>query len=356
MNAQLSWMEQSLGPRGARALLAAIGSGAVALSIPVALLERVAQSSGIADILPLLAAPIGLTERIMLAILVACAGAALVWAFWGMRMMRTMQQARKVPAFGWGALLRRVRGHTGDAHANPDQAVLVRRRRDLHPDAPPRPPLFASRDLPTPDAELNPPVATTPDLSPLPQPIVEAQDAPSLTVDLPRSPPPMSEADIAQTLAGRLAAMTGSPAPAAPVPAPAVPQVEAPIACESPASRPAPSAAAPLVETVRALDLPLIADADLAMLSARFEKGVVRRELLQAAAEAQAALDERLAYARSDAAVRAALRSLRPMEVVPDLAMSAPAPVHHHDVDADIEMVLDQALATLRALTEQGRR
>lgn len=346
----MSWMEQSLGPRGARALLAAIGSGVVALSIPVALLEHVAQASGIADVIPLLAAPIGLTARIMLAILVACAGAALVWVFWGTGKMRSMQQARRVPAFGWSALLRRVRGHSG--HEDQDQAVLVRRRRDLHPDAPPRPPLFASRDLPMPDADMSPPAAATPD--PAPPLLVEARDALPLSVDLPRSPPPMSEADIAETLAGRLVAMAESNVQDAPLSV--VSQADAPIAGESPAPREALSAAAPLVETVRAQDLPLIEGADLAALSARFEKGVVRRELLQAAAEAQAALDERLAYARSDASVRAALRSLRSMEVVPDLAVSAPVSVRHHDVDAGIEMALDQALATLRKLTEQGRR
>ena len=341
-------MEQSLGPRGARASLAAVGSAVVALSIPVALLEHGAQASGASEVLPLFAAPMGLGARVLLAVVAALLAAALVWLFWGMDDLiggtKKLQQARRISAsFGWEALIRRVRARSAGARHDPDQALLVRRRRDRHPDAPPRPPLFASRDLPAPDQDISAEIA--PRAMPA-MPPIEA----GLRFDPPRSPAPMSEAEIAGMLAARPAAAADSLCRSATVPDASAVDRPAPIKPEQPLAAPQPVA---LVETVRTLDLPLIEGADLAALSARFETGMARRQLLRAAGDAQSLLDERLVYARSDASVRTALRTLRPMEAVPDAPRSIAAPA---GADEDVEMALDKALATLRRLTEQGRR
>jgi len=319
-------------------LLAAVGSAVVALSIPVALLEHVATASGIGAVLPLFADPIDLGARIVLALLAALAAAALVWSFWGtddaIGKAGHMKQARKLSAsYGWEALMRRVRGRGED---DPAQAVLARRRRDRHPDAPPRPPLFASRDLPAPDGAADDApaeAAALPSPVPAPAPMSGMRIAsPVVTepcVDLPRSPPPMSEEEIARLLGGPQAPAT-------------LPESAPPRHGLSPS----------LIEAVRALDLPEIEGADLAALSARFESGVARRALLRQAWAARTALEERIADATPDAVVRAALRAQRPLDVV-----AAPQPpADGAQTDSDVEHALENALAALRRLTEQGRR
>jgi len=366
VDTQLSWMERSLGPRGARALLAAAGSAVVALSIPAALLEHGLAASGIGGLVPVFAAPIGIGMRCLFAILAALAAAALVWAFWGigdgrgrMRDMHHMPQARRRSGgLSWGALMRRVRGISDD----PGQAVLARRRRDRHPDAPPRPPLFASRDLPAfdgagreasaiealapvPVPEMQVPEIQAPEMQ---APEIQTEIAPPVVIhsepvfdlpDLPRSPPPMSEEEIAEMLAARPDMAASSAAP-----------------CAAMAPVPAESASGALVDSVRKLDLPLIEGADLATLSARFEDGLARRQLVHAADQAQSVLDERLVYMRFDPSVRSALRAQRPVGIVPGMSPDALVSARLTDGNEHVDVALDQALATLRRLTEQGRR
>ncbi len=365
MNEQ-SWMERALGARGARALLAATGTAILVLSVPVTLLEHFSTASGISELLPNLAPPLGIRARIALAVALALVAVAIVWVFWGRRPAikepDSMIQARKAsPDFGWGALVRLVRGETvPETDAQHD--LLSRRRRDRHPDAPPRPPLVASRDLPPPMVQIlelvasddpgdAPPIAEpeAPFVEPAPHALSnvppvrpvshEEQDVPSW---LPRSPEPMSEAEIARTMA-------------------AMPSRNADPFFDSQAVRPAPTFQGESHCSRLARDLPLIDGADIATLAERFEQGVARRELVRHAEVAQRSLDSSMAFVQPDPSVRAALRALRPVEVVTmsdamAWAHAEEAPGSTMRVDEDVEAALNTALATLRKLTEAGRR
>lgn len=146
----------------------------------------------------------------------------------------------------WRALVRRFRDA---ATAQAAAEALPRRRRDRHPDAPPRRPLFASRDLPAP-VLVRQAAATGPAADPL---------AP------PRAPAPMSDAQIAQLMA----AATARPVP---VPPPSQPQMS------------------PGWER----SLPRVATGDLTALADRVEQGANR----SATEDVEAALAKALATLR----------------------------------------------------------
>lgn len=150
----------------------------------------------------------------------------------------------------WLGLVRRFRDA---AAAQAAAETLPRRRRDRHPDAPPRRPLFASRDLPAPEA-LRQAEATLP-------------AADSLVP--PRAPEPMSDAQIAQLVA----TATARPVP---VPPPCPPQMS------------------PDWER----SLPRIARGNLAALADRFEQRTARSAPAPAPEDVEAALAKALATLR----------------------------------------------------------
>lgn len=380
-----SWMERMLGARGARILLAAGGTIAVVLSVPPGLIEQTATSAGLAERLPLLAPPVGLGARLLLGGTAALAVAAAIWTIWGPARPALrprdedhdeieeddgMKQARKAESSsGWGALIRLVRGGFHDEGEDRD-TTLPRRRRDRHPDAPPRPPLFASRDLPPVeeaerlDDHPAAPAAPAPDApvsfsaavalarpAPMPPPMPPPR-AGSDEIAPPRSPEPLSDLEIARVVANM--------APRQVPPVAAAPQ---------PAGEPgAPSGAARSARLLRDIELPLIVDADLTALAARFERGLAKREAIVHAETAQQSLHARMALAQPDPSVRTALRAQRPVELVGARAAAeggtAPEGKNDRDladesalrVDEEVEAALNNALATLRRLTEQGRR
>lgn len=143
----------------------------------------------------------------------------------------------------WLALVRRFRDA---AAAQAAAEALPRRRRDRHPDAPPRRPLFASRDLPAPEA-VHQAEAMLPTADPL---------------AAPRAPEPMSDAQVAQLMAV---------ATARPVPVP------------------------PRVPPQWERRLPRVATGNLAALADRFEQGAARPP---AAEDVEAALAKALATLR----------------------------------------------------------
>ncbi|MBT2188827.1 hypothetical protein [Sphingobium nicotianae] len=399
-----SRLERALGARGARLLLATGGTAAVVLSIPTPLIEQIATSSGLNEISRLFEPPIGLGTRILLAGGLALVPAAIVWALWAPRHPAVsrgpawaerdeddhdydygsgpavdpvqvseqdnsdndgdadeMMQARKQSS-GWGAIIRLVRGGFNDNAEGRDGMLPKLRRRDRHPDAPPRPPLSASRDLPPHEGrsgaqrltEAEAPRAFS-DAVAFIQPQRAAAVAPP-----PRSPEPMSDEDIARVLG----AMPRSPAPLS---AEEVSRVIDAIPANKPATTaPAPAVASPPGRDAsllsRKIDLPLIEGADLAALAARFEQGLGKREAIVHAEEARHSLDSRIAFAQPDPSVRAALRAQRPLEVVPASATPAAPTVDVRTaeptlhLDVTVEQALNSALATLRKLTEQGRR
>lgn len=122
-------MNLPLAPLAAAILGIAAALGVLAM--PMMVLEALVVDSGIASVMPAAEPPLGLTARIMLA-----GGAAGIAALLGWFM-----------AF----ILVGTRGLTiGEADDREPTEVPNLRRADAHPDAPPRPPLLATRDLGTP--------------------------------------------------------------------------------------------------------------------------------------------------------------------------------------------------------------
>lgn len=123
-------------------LIAAVAGGLAALGvamIPVPALEALVMDSGLPSILAAAEPPLGLTARLAVALGAGAFVGAFMW----------------LSAF----ILLGSRGLTiggGDVEAVDSEAVPlpVLRRADAHPDAPPRPPLLATRDLGRPFLEV----------------------------------------------------------------------------------------------------------------------------------------------------------------------------------------------------------
>jgi hypothetical protein len=171
-------------------LIALVAGGLAALGvamIPVPALESLVMDSGLPSVLAMAEPPLGLTARLA----VALGSGAFVGAFmW-------------LSAF----ILLGSRGLTIGGDAEPvdarEVAVPVLRRADAHPDAPPRPPLLATRDLGRPFLEVRAAAPEVEDekvdfdaifpprpITPTPaEPVAEAVEAPIV-----QAPEPVAEA------------------------------------------------------------------------------------------------------------------------------------------------------------------
>ncbi|EQB11874.1 hypothetical protein [Sphingobium lactosutens] len=136
------------------AALAGVAAAVALLATPVGLLEMLVASSGLSEALPAAAPPLGLTARLTMAVFVGVLIAGAVAA--SVRdprraddeqdmdgRQRSAQGARQM-GFAFSKLTALARGRAAPIRI-PDAPAL--RRADAHPDAPPRPPIFASRDF-----------------------------------------------------------------------------------------------------------------------------------------------------------------------------------------------------------------
>lgn len=197
--------------------VAAVAAALAGLIVPAELIELAAASAGMSEAVPALAPPIGWGARLGFAAMLAVTAVALVWVFGVPAPRRKGKGMMGWPrSFGWRELTRFARGERDEAFAGhpagaerPSATIhhlhdaLPRRRADLHPDAPPRPPLMASRDLPAVEglperripatAELRtaPPAEAVPPVEPVRQAREPIQPRP-----LPRSPQPLSDAQL----------------------------------------------------------------------------------------------------------------------------------------------------------------
>ncbi|NWK95118.1 hypothetical protein DM806_05445 [Sphingobium lactosutens] len=136
------------------AALAGTAAAIALISVPVGLLETIVASSGLSEVLPAAAPPLGMAARLSLA---GFAGLLAVGIVGIMRRdpqhadddieeegrSERAQGARKM-GFAFSKLTALARGR---ATPLAEPAAPVLRRADAHPDAPPRPPIFASRDF-----------------------------------------------------------------------------------------------------------------------------------------------------------------------------------------------------------------
>lgn len=103
------------------------------LAIPAPLLENIVVTSGVAAFVPAAEPPLGVTARICVGVFAGGAAALIAWLLLS-------------ALLAW----RDSRGEAEDVAEEKEEQRLRRpvvRRADAHPDAPPRPPLLATRDL-----------------------------------------------------------------------------------------------------------------------------------------------------------------------------------------------------------------
>lgn len=186
-------------------LLAALGA-LMFLLMPAAVLEDLVIDSGIASLITAAEPPLGVTAHFAIAFIVALVVGGVSW-------------------FGLFLLIgTRAVAIGRDAR---EDGVPVLRRADAHPDAPPRRPVFANRDLGTPflevTAESSLPMSVADAVAYVP-PVIEERDIPS-DLDTPlatyRSPldPPLPAPDPLPI--GRVDEVVAAPAPIiAPLPVP----------------------------------------------------------------------------------------------------------------------------------------
>jgi hypothetical protein len=352
--------------RSKGAAIAGMVTAACLIAVPVELLELGLASSGLSEILPVLAPPIGWAVRIALALIGAAIAAALAGGLGGKRdpVIKTDDRpgTKGNGIMGWTRslglhhLARLARGEDGvaDHHATAldaqslraagfrkrEQAAVVdllpRRRQDLHPDAPPRPPLVASRDLPVvteltvvesqPDS-APPPVM--PCVSPIRDRTGEVRPRP-----LPRAPAPLSDADLSWVrglLAERDAQKASVAAPEAtprmPHPVPLteimIPPVAAPIGDSFEISEPGDSESS---------------DSLLSLVD-RFEQGIAQRIALRDAANAMERAEETFTG--------------QPSPPAEDSPAEAPIAVEQDETLA-VDDALNAALEALRKLSVKG--
>lgn len=291
-------------------VLVAGGAGLVVagvmLAVPTAWLERGVIESGIAAIVSAAEPPLGTTARILVSLGGGIAVAAVI-------------------LFGLNLLLGRA-APGGAAAAGPRMSV---RRADAHPDAPPRAPLLATRDLGVPFLDVRAPVEDGVE----PEPLVLETPVAALPLPPPDAPiapiAPPAERPIPTDLDLPMAAFDPAAVPDVPAqpvrvpplirptPRPAVLEIGERIETFelTPVQRAAPSAmdeapiATPEPDPVPA-DPPITrpeTDATIHALLERLERGVGRR----ASASEQAAPPARNAEVQGDGGLEAALDTLR---------------------------------------------
>lgn len=117
----------TLSPAALAAIVAASAVAAAMVALPTHILESLAADSGIAAFVPSAEPPLGATARTLLAMLGGAFAGAVGWAVVTLLPRRAPRPAAQPQS--------------------DEETVPVLRRADAHPDAPPRAPLLATRDL-----------------------------------------------------------------------------------------------------------------------------------------------------------------------------------------------------------------
>ncbi len=305
------------------ALLAGTGAALAVLSAPVGLLEMLVGSAGISEALPAAAPPLGLNARLLIAGFAAAMAVGIAWAVTG--------YDHSAPGIGaakgdrkMGFALSKLAGSRLGAltrarvtESAPSAPVL--RRADAHPDAPARPPIFASRDFGGEDifAHFSGEEAEERGVS-----------AMEVGLDLPRAPAPLDEAELADVaaVAPPIAARAVGPVLTGPSFMPAfASRPEQPEVIDMPAVLPSVVGPEPLEP--RPLDSRPLATLSIGELTERLERGLSRRSPAGGAAEAR---------------------------VIADMPVVPPVPVRDH-VEPDLDEALHAALNSLRTMASRAR-
>lgn len=339
------------------AALVGVGAALAVLSTPVGLVEMLVASSGMTEVLPSAAPPLGLKARLLVALFTAMMAAAVMVTMRGdpstaqiigngAGRRKGAQGARKM-GFALSKLTALARARMGSP-VHRDAPIL--RRADAHPDAPSRPPIFASRDFVGLDifARTEPGHrALVVKAEPKKDPIV-----PAMGLDMPSAPPPLPDDLLMQP---GFALSAGEPAEAAlrpsigfgmpepeltpeaepePEPEPEMtlrdaddaPESAAAVVAATPAPAPVipPSAPDAMARTPEIATPAPVQELSVAELTERLERGLAARR-----------------HAASPAASGC---------VIADMPVAPPVPVRQAVAD-DIDEALRTALGTLRSMT-----
>jgi hypothetical protein len=301
---------------------AASGAAFAVLTFPAGLIEVATTSSGISEVLPAVAPPLGITARLLLAGFAGLMAAGAALAF---RRQDAPAKGEETMAFA----LSRLTGLARRRAAKPEPLVSdmpVLRRADAHPDAPPRRPIFASSDFggsgmfsETPAVpEVSAPDIFTPDVETgfAEQPFAgDAAPVMQSPVEQPSAPLPLESAPAEEILSGF--------APlAAPVPPPGM-EVQPDALADAPHREPR----APLDGL------------SIAQLAERFEQGLARR-----AARPVAAAFDAPAVQVVPVEPQYAPRVIADIPPVPPVALKP-------DVDMNVDEALRAALGTLQRMS-----
>ncbi|AUW60359.1 hypothetical protein C1T17_15290 [Sphingobium sp. SCG-1] len=332
--------------------MAAFAGSAAALamlSVPIPLIELVVASSGLSEVVPAAAPPLGSSARAIMAGFAGLMGMGLSLTLIPRSAAITdkpaqdLEEGQGIMGFALGKLttFTRGRGRTkplADVGGKLSEAVPVLRRADAHPDAPPRRPIFASEDFG--GAQIFAAAASAP--------VAEREDALSITsmadaldfvdedaaveitaeqeaepvtfgafgdLSMPRSPEPLGDRTI---LTEAIEALPAVYEPVAEAEANAIPVARAPL------------------DTL-----------NIAELVDRFEHGIARRKALAQAAAAVQQVGAVLAETGMAATTPTTEpRVLADMPPVPRVDVRA-------GVDEEIDEALRAALGTLQQITSR---
>lgn len=302
------------------ALLAGAGAALVVLSAPVGMLEMLVSSAGISEALPAAAPPLGLSARLLMAGFAAAMAIGIVWVVTGYDYSASGNGAAKGDRKMGFALSKlagsRLGALTRVRSAEQALSAPVLRRADAHPDAPARPPIFASRDFGGEDIFAHFSGEDIQDRS---------VSAVAASLDLPRAPAPLDEAELPDIAASPIAASAVRPVLAGPSFVPAFASQPEEVEVDMPAALPSVVGPEPLEP--RPLDSRPLATLSLGELTERLERGLSCRSPAGGAGDAR---------------------------VIADMPMVPPVPVRDH-VEPDLDEALHAALDSLRTMVSRAR-
>ncbi len=318
------------------AALGGVGAALVILSTPVGLVEMLVASSGVTEVVPSAAPPLGLTARLLVAAFAALMTMGTIAALrrdqpaarpgYYERGRKTGVQGAWKMAFALSKLTALARSRRGSPVL---REVPVLRRADAHPDAPAREPIYASRDF----VGLDIFARTEPGHRAL---VVKAEPkrdpiVPDAGLDMPVAPPPLPDEVVTHP---RFASLISVKPDDAPRPAIASGMASAVPDDDEDVAVPAEPAFAPAAQQAISSEPDIVPaepaqEQSIAELTARLERGLSLRR-------------QTIATARPAGAVLA------------DLPVASAVPVRDA-VEVDIDEALRAALGTLRTMTARGR-
>jgi len=330
------------------ALFAASAGALAMLSVPIPLIELVVASTGLSEIVPAAAPPLGASARAMLAGFAALAGMGLSLTLSPRKFhvdeeeagtpVEHLEEGRGTMGFALAKLTSFTRGRRTKGAQEAAEAMPVLRRADSHPDAPARRPIFASRDFE--GAEIF--------AGPVPAPAADAYEAGAITqmadaLDFAEEGVEPAAPERAETTPVAFSAFGDMSPPRAPEPLDdrvilteainALPPEDAPEAPVADVTVQAPPA------SLDGLSISELVD--------RFEHGIARRKALRESAAAVKQIGDVLAKTgRASPDASAEPRMLADIPPMPRVDVRA-------GVDAEVDEALRAALGTLQQITSR---